>query len=88
VGHEHAAVRARRVLQQRAHDVLVRQTVKTIAAHALLRQRLRQGKRAGHIGQPGVKGGVKTRHLHHVRKRGLRRADARQVMGLVQGRKG
>jgi hypothetical protein len=62
--------------------------MKAVAPHAFVVQGAGQGKRIVHPRVVAVEGGVETRHLHHVWKRGLRRADARQVVGLVQGCKG
>ena len=58
--------------------------MKAVTAHAFVVKTPWQGKGVGHEGVLAVKGGVKTRHLQRLPKGRHGRADAGQVVRLVQ----
>ena len=60
--------------------------METVAAHALLLQRLRQGEGKVHLGHAGVEGRVEARDLWQLGKRRPELADTLQVVRLVQRR--
>ncbi len=62
--------------------------MKAVAAHAFIVKAPGQGKGVGHEGVLAVKGGVETRHLQRLPKGRHGRADAGQVVRLVQRRQG
>jgi hypothetical protein len=70
-----------------AGDVLVAQPVKPVAAHALVIKRTRYREGIVHPGVAAVECRIETPDLPDTRKGLDRRANAGEVMRLVQGRK-
>ena len=87
MGDHHAALAdVWRNLGQHARDVLVGQTVEAVAADALVVEAARQREPVGELGMAAVKSGIEACHLRQVGLDRGDRADAGEIVRLMQWR--
>ena len=87
MGDHHAALAdVRRDLGQHARDVLVGQAVEAVAADALVVEPARQGEPVGELGMAAVESGIEAGHLRQVGLDRGDRADAGEIVRLMQWR--
>src|SRR5208283_3753744 len=76
----------RRKLLQARHEILVRETVKSVAANALVGEPAWQGERLGEIGLASMERRVEAGDLWKLRRSLHDRAHGRDIVRLMQGR--
>ena len=76
----------RRDLGQHARDVLVGQAVEAVAADAVVVEPARQGEPVGELGMAAVEGGIEAGDLRQVGLDRGDRADAGEIVRLMQRR--